>query len=164
MVVMKFTCLQFIIFNLYSFIAPSASSIQELVAKLVNSKPPSPVDAPHSSRTSKSSKSTRASKSSTDSSSSQYYLVGQSLEKDLDVLNLLGKVSENRIRDTAGFFKRFHPKGKTPGLRDLAKWNLGIDIQDGEHDSVSFISMKFFQILIQFCSFMHINIYVIPDY
>ncbi|KAI9360454.1 hypothetical protein DFJ73DRAFT_957251 [Zopfochytrium polystomum] len=41
-----------------------------------------------------------------------------------------------RIRDTAYYFRRFHPKGFTPSLRNLARWNLGIDIQQGSHDSV----------------------------
>jgi hypothetical protein len=47
-----------------------------------------------------------------------------------------------RIRDTALFFKRFHPWGKTPGLRDLALWNLELEIQQGSHDSVSFLHSK----------------------
>ncbi|KAJ3193873.1 3'-5' exonuclease [Irineochytrium annulatum] len=62
------------------------------------------------------------------------YIVGQSLENDLGVLDLT--VPFHMIRDTALFYKRFHPRGKSIGLKDLAKLNLGLQIQQGEHDSI----------------------------
>ncbi|KAJ3219784.1 REX4, RNA exonuclease 4 [Dinochytrium kinnereticum] len=62
------------------------------------------------------------------------YIVGQSLENDVGVLELT--VPAHRLRDTALYYKRFHPRGKAIGLRDLAKLNLGLDIQQGAHDSV----------------------------
>ncbi|KAJ3416311.1 3'-5' exonuclease [Chytridiales sp. JEL 0842] len=61
-------------------------------------------------------------------------IVGQSVTNDLKVLNIDWR--PHQIRDTAYFFKRFHPFGKTPGLRDLAKWNLALEIQKGSHDSI----------------------------
>ncbi|KAI8616050.1 ribonuclease H-like domain-containing protein, partial [Chytriomyces sp. MP71] len=65
---------------------------------------------------------------------SDHFLVGQSIENDLAVMKL--EVPLARIRDTALFFKRFHPAKKTPGLKDLSRWCLDLKIQGGEHDSV----------------------------
>ncbi|KAL9116691.1 MAG: hypothetical protein Q9187_006783 [Circinaria calcarea] len=62
-------------------------------------------------------------------------LVGHALRNDLDAL-MLGHPKRD-IRDTSR-----HPpyrelaKGRTPGLKRLAKEVLGVDIQDGEHSSV----------------------------
>ncbi|KAI8830145.1 ribonuclease H-like domain-containing protein [Chytridium lagenaria] len=62
------------------------------------------------------------------------FIVGQSLENDLSVLNL--QLPLERVRDTASYYRRFHPRGKFIGLRDLAKLNLGLEIQRGAHDSI----------------------------
>ncbi|KAJ3323747.1 hypothetical protein HDU76_013573, partial [Blyttiomyces sp. JEL0837] len=61
-------------------------------------------------------------------------VVGQSLDRDLEVLEL--ELPPTQIRDTALFYRRFHPLGKFFGLKDLARWNLGLEIQTGSHDSV----------------------------
>ncbi|KAJ3198998.1 3'-5' exonuclease [Entophlyctis luteolus] len=66
--------------------------------------------------------------------SDAHYLVGQSIDNDLAVLGMIDWPIE-RVRDTALFFRRFHPLGKTPGLKDLARWCLDLQIQTGEHDS-----------------------------
>ena len=63
------------------------------------------------------------------------YLVGHGLKNDLAVLHLQHPYTQ--IRDTAQY-KPFRnlTKGSTPSLKNLAKYHLGIDIQNGEHDSV----------------------------
>ncbi|KAJ3126579.1 hypothetical protein HK100_010188 [Physocladia obscura] len=63
------------------------------------------------------------------------FLVGQSIDNDLGVLGM-SNWPLARIRDTALFYRRFHPLCKTPGLKDLAKWCLNLEIQTGEHDSI----------------------------
>lgn len=63
-------------------------------------------------------------------------LVGHAVKNDLEVLLL--SHPKRDIRDTSR-----HPSfrklsgGKTPGLKKLAKEILGIEIQGGEHSSVS---------------------------
>ncbi|KAJ3110183.1 hypothetical protein HDU96_006850 [Phlyctochytrium bullatum] len=61
-------------------------------------------------------------------------IVGQSLDNDLGVLDI--EVPFHHIRDTALYYRRFHPRGKSISLRDLAKLFLNLDIQQGSHDSV----------------------------
>ncbi|KAJ3098890.1 3'-5' exonuclease [Phlyctochytrium planicorne] len=61
-------------------------------------------------------------------------IIGQSLDNDFSVLGLT--IPPESVRDTAAYFKRFHPRGKFIGLKDLAKLNLGLDIQQGSHDSI----------------------------
>ncbi|KAI8834591.1 ribonuclease H-like domain-containing protein, partial [Chytriomyces cf. hyalinus JEL632] len=63
-----------------------------------------------------------------------HYVVGQSIDNDLTAMKI--DIPLSRIRDTALFYKRFHPAKKTPGLKDLSKWCLNVGIQSGEHDSV----------------------------
>ncbi|KAI9341468.1 ribonuclease H-like domain-containing protein [Obelidium mucronatum] len=62
------------------------------------------------------------------------YVVGQSIDNDLKVMKV--HVPMNRIRDTALFYQRFHPHSRTFGLKNIASWCLGLQIQDGQHDSV----------------------------
>lgn len=63
-------------------------------------------------------------------------LVGHAVKNDLEVLLL--SHPKRDIRDTSRHpsFKKLSG-GKTPGLKKLAKEILGIDIQGGEHSSVS---------------------------
>lgn len=63
-------------------------------------------------------------------------VVGHGLENDFEVLML--SHPRKMIRDTAKYkpFKKEFAKGRTPGLRKLAKAMLGMEIQDGEHSSV----------------------------
>ncbi|ODV71308.1 putative 3'-5' exonuclease [Cyberlindnera jadinii NRRL Y-1542] len=62
-------------------------------------------------------------------------LVGHAVDHDLDALLL--SHPKSMIRDTSRFAKfRKLSKGKTPGLKKLAKELLNMDIQGGEHSSV----------------------------
>ncbi|KAJ1547115.1 3'-5' exonuclease [Cladochytrium tenue] len=63
-------------------------------------------------------------------------VVGQSVDHDLEMVDV--NPTEVVLRDTAFFFKQYHPWGHIPSLKRLATWNLGIDIQGGTfgHDSV----------------------------
>jgi RNA exonuclease 4 len=63
-------------------------------------------------------------------------VVGHALSNDFDVLLL--SHPRKMIRDTARYkpFKNEFGKGRTPGLKKLAKELLGLDIQGGEHSSV----------------------------
>ncbi|KAJ3027084.1 UNVERIFIED_CONTAM: 3'-5' exonuclease [Siphonaria sp. JEL0065] len=61
-------------------------------------------------------------------------VVGQSIDNDLKVMKV--DVPMKRIRDTALFYQRFHPHSRTFGLKNMAKWCLDLQIQDGQHDSV----------------------------
>lgn len=62
-------------------------------------------------------------------------LVGHAIKNDLNAL-LLGHPRRN-IRDTSKYppFRKL-ARGKTPGLKKLAREILGIDIQSGEHSSI----------------------------
>lgn len=64
-------------------------------------------------------------------------LVGHAIQNDLRALLL--SHPQRDIRDTSRHpsFRKLS-KGKTPGLKKLAKEILHIDIQGGEHSSVSF--------------------------
>ncbi|ORY41256.1 hypothetical protein BCR33DRAFT_661317 [Rhizoclosmatium globosum] len=62
-------------------------------------------------------------------------VVGQSIDNDLKALKM--QIPMNRIRDTALFYQRFHPNRRTFSLKNVAKWCMGLQIQDGAHDSVS---------------------------
>ena len=64
-------------------------------------------------------------------------LVGHAIKNDLEVL-LIGHARRD-IRDTSRYppFRKM-AGGKTPGLKKLAKLVLGIEIQGGQHSSVSF--------------------------
>lgn len=65
-------------------------------------------------------------------------LVGHAIKNDLEAL-LIGHPKRD-IRDTSrhpGFRKL--AKGRTPGLKKLAKELLGIEIQGGQHSSVSIV-------------------------
>jgi RNA exonuclease 4 len=62
-------------------------------------------------------------------------LVGHYLKADLGVLGLAHP--REQIRDTAWLPKfREAAGGRNPRLKDLARWVLGLTIQEGEHDSV----------------------------
>lgn len=63
-------------------------------------------------------------------------LVGHAIKNDLEVL-LIGHPKRD-IRDTSRHptFRKL-AKGRTPGLKKLAKELLGIEIQGGQHSSVS---------------------------
>lgn len=62
-------------------------------------------------------------------------LVGHALKNDLDVLKL-GHPRRD-LRDTSRHAKfRIASRGRPPALRKLAKSELGLDIQTGEHSSV----------------------------
>ncbi|KAL8966450.1 MAG: hypothetical protein Q9197_005974 [Variospora fuerteventurae] len=62
-------------------------------------------------------------------------LVGHSIKNDLEAL-LLGHPKRD-IRDTSRHpAYRKHARGRTPGLKKLAKLVLGVDIQGGEHSSI----------------------------
>ncbi|CAL8082034.1 unnamed protein product [Orchesella dallaii] len=62
-----------------------------------------------------------------------HIIVGHSLKSDLAVLYLFHQKS--RIRDTASYFRKlFH--SKTPKLKTLVKKILGVEIQQGEHNSI----------------------------
>ena len=62
-------------------------------------------------------------------------LVGHSLRHDLDALLL--SHPKRDMRDTSKYpdFRQL-AKGRTPGLKKLAKELLGVDIQSGEHSSI----------------------------
>ncbi|XP_055372974.1 uncharacterized protein LOC129606605 [Condylostylus longicornis] len=62
-------------------------------------------------------------------------LVGHSIAKDLSVLRI--KHPHKNIRDTAKYrpLAKLVSRGGTPSLRTLSKSILGLDIQNGEHDS-----------------------------
>ncbi|VDN06868.1 unnamed protein product [Thelazia callipaeda] len=64
-------------------------------------------------------------------------VVGHSLKNDFKVLNL--SHPRKLIRDTANYvpFRKALQIVKTPSLKLLAKKLLGIDIQSGEHDSIT---------------------------
>jgi len=66
-------------------------------------------------------------------------LIGHAIRHDLGVLLLSQSHPRRDIRDTSKHpeFRKLS-KGKTPGLKRLAKEILGIDIQGGEHSSVGF--------------------------
>ena len=61
-------------------------------------------------------------------------IVGHGLDHDFEVLDFYPP--KPSIRDTADYFSGFKRKCKTPSLKSLAKTELGIKIQSGEHDSV----------------------------
>uniref|UniRef100_A0A8R1TVU0 RNA exonuclease 4 n=1 Tax=Onchocerca volvulus TaxID=6282 RepID=A0A8R1TVU0_ONCVO len=63
-------------------------------------------------------------------------VVGHSLKNDFKVLNL--SHTRKMTRDTARYlpFRKFLNVSRTPSLKLLAKQLLGIDIQNGEHDSI----------------------------
>ncbi|KAI5785595.1 ribonuclease H-like domain-containing protein, partial [Peziza echinospora] len=63
-------------------------------------------------------------------------LVGHALKNDLDVLML--SHPKRDVRDTSKHerFRTEFAKGRTPGLKVLAKELLGVEIQRGEHSSV----------------------------
>lgn len=63
-------------------------------------------------------------------------LVGHAIKNDLECL-LIGHPKRD-IRDTSRHPEfRKYSKGRTPGLKKLAKEILGIEIQGGSHSSVS---------------------------
>jgi hypothetical protein len=64
-------------------------------------------------------------------------LVGHAVKNDMEALLL--SHPRRDIRDTSRYaeFKKYS-KGRTPGLKKLTKEILGIDIQGGQHSSVSF--------------------------
>lgn len=61
-------------------------------------------------------------------------LVGHSIHNDLKVLFL--SHPNHMIRDTGRYFKIFF-RNRTPSLRKLCENYLGVQIQNGEHDSVT---------------------------
>ncbi|KAM3726638.1 RNA exonuclease [Dirofilaria immitis] len=63
-------------------------------------------------------------------------VVGHSLKNDFKVLNLFH--TRKLTRDTARYlpFRKLVNVSRTPSLKLLAKQLLGIDIQNGEHDSI----------------------------
>ncbi|KAI9028549.1 exoribonuclease Rex4 [Hyaloraphidium curvatum] len=63
-------------------------------------------------------------------------VVGHALANDFDVLLL--SHPHRMVRDTAQYrpFRKEFGKGRTPGLRKLAKGILGLEIQGGEHSSI----------------------------
>ena len=61
-------------------------------------------------------------------------IVGHSLDHDFEVLDYYPP--KPSIRDTADYYSGFKKKCKTPGLKSLARTELGQRIQGGEHDSV----------------------------
>jgi RNA exonuclease 4 len=62
-------------------------------------------------------------------------LVGHALKKDMEALQLTHPKRD--IRDTSRYAPfRVESKGKPPALRNLARSELGITIQTGEHSSV----------------------------
>jgi RNA exonuclease 4 len=62
-------------------------------------------------------------------------LVGHALKKDLQVLTL--SHAQRDIRDTSRYAKfRVESRGKPPALRKLARSELGLEIQTGEHSSI----------------------------
>ncbi|KAL3981542.1 Exonuclease family protein [Acanthocheilonema viteae] len=63
-------------------------------------------------------------------------VVGHSLKNDFKVLNLFH--TRRMTRDTSTYlpFRKILRISKTPSLKLLAKQLLGIDIQNGEHDSI----------------------------
>uniref|UniRef100_A0A0R3S6Z2 RNA exonuclease 4 n=1 Tax=Elaeophora elaphi TaxID=1147741 RepID=A0A0R3S6Z2_9BILA len=64
-------------------------------------------------------------------------VVGHALKNDFKVLNLFH--TRKMTRDTATYlpFRKVLNQSKTPSLKVLAKRLLGIDIQNGEHDSIT---------------------------
>jgi RNA exonuclease 4 len=73
-------------------------------------------------------------------------LVGHALQNDLRVLGL-GHPKRD-VRDTARYGKfRVESKGRAPALRKLARSELGLEIQGGEHSSVedARVAMLLFQ-------------------
>jgi RNA exonuclease 4 len=67
-------------------------------------------------------------------------IVGHSLKSDLDVLFL--KHPKIKIRDTATYYRKKFKKPKTPSLKALTKDYLNVEIQKGEHSSVSIRNPK----------------------
>ncbi|KAG8997141.1 3'-5' exonuclease [Tulasnella sp. JGI-2019a] len=64
-------------------------------------------------------------------------LIGHTLHKDLQVLHLSHPPSlKNDVRENPDWKWKF-PEIKTPGLKMLVQNELGVRIQDGEHDSVT---------------------------
>lgn len=63
-------------------------------------------------------------------------LVGHAVSHDLSALGI--KHSRSSIRDTSLYppFRKQYAKGKTPGLKKLAKQILDVDIQEAQHSSV----------------------------
>lgn len=63
-------------------------------------------------------------------------VVGHALDNDFDALLL--SHPKKLVRDTSRYkpFRKEFGKGRTPGLKKLAKGILGLDIQGGEHSSV----------------------------
>jgi RNA exonuclease 1 len=59
-------------------------------------------------------------------------IIGHALHNDLAALRL----SHAKVVDTALIFGVKDEPGKIPALRDVAKGLLGVDVQDGAHDSV----------------------------
>ncbi|EJW74433.1 hypothetical protein WUBG_14661, partial [Wuchereria bancrofti] len=64
-------------------------------------------------------------------------VVGHSLKNDFKVLGL--SHTRKMTRDTATYlpFRKILNHSRTPSLKLLAKQLLGIDIQNGEHDSIT---------------------------
>lgn len=61
-------------------------------------------------------------------------LVGHAVHHDLKVLFL--SHPKTSIRDTSQYFKKFF-NGRTPSLKKLTEAYLGVQIQTGEHDSIT---------------------------
>lgn len=61
-------------------------------------------------------------------------LVGHAVHHDLKVLFL--SHPKTSIRDTSHYFKKFF-NGRTPSLKKLTEAYLGVQIQNGEHDSIT---------------------------
>lgn len=79
-------------------------------------------------------------------------LVGHAVKNDLEVLLL--SHPKRDIRDTSRHpaFRKLS-NGKTPGLKKLAREILGIEIQGGEHSSVSSLEagcLEYDVVLIEF--------------
>jgi len=63
------------------------------------------------------------------------FLIGHSLKSDFDVLLL--KHPKAKIRDTSFYYRRKFKRLKTPSLKMLVRDHLKVEIQAGEHNSIT---------------------------